>query len=348
MTTRRVAYVPFEDVGNAYTMRMRKLLSQHGQVARFEGAKSAILRLARFQWWRYDSMVVNWAENEIIDKASRRVSLRNVARLFAKTAVMRLVTRRMIYVRHNKYPHSTAHGEEQRAQRWIARYERMFDVVLSHSGAEVEEGLRQYCPHPLYERIGEAGAPGTVGEVGEVSEGPSPVADLPAEYFVVFGRILPYKRIEELVDAFPANRHLVVIGPIGDEAYGARLAARQRANFSFRPGYLSEQDAQAIVSRSAGVLISHADADVVVSGTFFYSMSLLVPVLAVATPFLDWVAPRVGPELLTVARDVQDLCAKLALHERKPVPAEAARRVDAEFGDRAVSNALRAALGDRA
>ncbi|MDQ8021984.1 MAG: glycosyltransferase [Moraxellaceae bacterium] len=339
MTSRRVAYVPFEDVGNAYTVRMRKLLSEYGQVARFEGAKRAILRLASLQWWRYDSIVVNWAENDIIDRATHRVSLFNVAKLFAKTLVMRLTSRRMVYVRHNKYPHATARGEEQRAQRWIARYERLFDVVLSHSGAEVEGGVRQYCPHPLYERLGSANAAPAL---------PALLEDLPAEYFVVFGRILPYKRIEELVDAFPADRHLVVIGPVGNEEYGQRLAARQRANFSFRPGYLSEQDAQAIVSRSAGVLISHADADVVVSGTFFYSMSLLVPVLAVATPFLEWVAPRVGSELLTVARDVPELCAKLAQHQRQPVPPEVARRVDEEFGDRAVSNALRAAIGDRA
>ncbi len=244
---------------------------------------------------RLDLLVLNWTDNDLLDRRTRRVAWRKVAKLFARTLALRLAARRLAFVRHNVYPHATAAGGEAAATRWVDRYERLFDVVLTHSGAEVD-GTRRYCPHPLYPRVDPPAAS-------------TRASRLPRDYVVAFGRIVRYKRLERLMAAFPARRTLVVAGAVGDRAYAAELAALARPNVICAPGMLDETDAQALVAGSRALVVAHADADVVVSSSLFYAWSLGVPVVAVATPFLRWIAPRVGDEALRIAPDVASLCA---------------------------------------
>ena len=166
---------------------------------------------------------------------------------------------------------------------------------------------------------------------------------LPADYFVVFGRIVRYKRIAELVAAFPPDRTLVVIGTVGDRAYADELVALASGNIVVLPGALSEPEAQAIVVRSRALLIAHADDDVIVSSSFFFGMSLATPVLAVATPFLRWIAPRLGPALLRLADDIAGLCRLLELPSAMPT-SDDEDIVERTFGDEVVRRALARAL----
>ena len=48
---------------------------------------------------------------------------------------MKAFARRMIFVRHNNYPHWTAAGSEGAARRLVDAYEKLFDAVITHSGA---------------------------------------------------------------------------------------------------------------------------------------------------------------------------------------------------------------------
>lgn len=321
---RRIAYLPDLEASaeKTYTVRMRELLSAFGEVVAYRGP---------FASWldgRVDCIVVNWTDNDLLDRSSRTVAARKIVKLFARTLAMRLAARRLVFVRHNNYPHATAPGHEDDARRWVARYERLFDAVVTHSG-DPSQRPRHYCPHPLYHRVA----------ADRATEVP------PTPCFVVFGRIVRYKRFEALIDAFPADRTLLIAGAVGDAGYARELEARSRPNIVFRPGLLSEADAQAIVSQSVALLISHADDDVIVSGSFFYAMTLRVPVVAVATPFLRWIAPRVGPGLLRLVDDVDGLSRTIGDAPTTAVDASAAAIVEREFGDRAVLDALGPVLG---
>ena len=328
----RIGYLPYVEasVEKAYAVRMRELLSTFGSVVPYDGSARALFGAAFARTRRLACLVVNWTDNDLLDRTSREVALRKVVKLFARTIAMRLVARRLVFVRHNNHPHATAAGREADAERWVGRYERLFDAVVTHSGDE-RQRPRRYCPHPLYRRV--ASLPERTA-----------LDPLPAHYYVVFGRIVRYKRLEALIDAFPAGATLLVAGAIGDRAYADELATRERPNVLFRPGLLSEADAQAIVARSAALVISHADADVIVSASFFFAMTMRVPVIAVATPFLRWIAPRVGPGLLRVEPDVEALCRSIGVEPVAPRDDEAARIVEREFGDAVVIEALRGAL----
>ncbi|TQK04481.1 glycosyltransferase involved in cell wall biosynthesis [Herbaspirillum sp. SJZ130] len=326
----KIAYIPMEDVGNEYTTRMRELLAGYGDVVRYEGTRAWALRLLKGRFWRYDYAVLNWMENEFVDLRSGRISWKGFAKVLAKTMVIKAGVRRLVYVRHNNYPHAAQGPAMERSRKLVDWYCRLFANVVSHSGALTAAGA-VYCPHPLY-------------RLAEQRDADLPRA-LPEEYFVVFGRISRYKKIEQLIAAFPANRNLVVAGAVADEAYAQSLLALRRDNVIVMPGKLSEAQAQKLVSGARGVVISHADADVVVSGTFFYAMSVRRPVFAIETPFLRWVAPRVGDELVRLGRDMRELCAAIAAAAPVELAQELSARIEEQFGDEAVRRALGLALG---
>ncbi len=327
--TPRIGYAPFFDARDekGYTFLMRDALADFGDVVRHDG----VVATWRTHRRRLDLLVLNWTDNELLDRRTRRVAWRKMARLFARTVALRLAARRLAFVRHNVYPHATASGDEARATRWVDRYERLFDVVLTHSG-DATQAPRRYCPHPLYPRV-------------ERADRPPPFDALPEDYVVAFGRIVRYKRLDRLMAAFPADRALVVAGAVGDRGHAAELAAMARPNVRFVPGLVDEATAQALVAGSRALVIAHADPDVVVSSSFFFAMSLGVPVVAVGTPFLRWIAPRLGDAVLRVADDVEGLCAIVAGSPPRPPTTDDRDSIERAFGPAAVRAALAAALG---
>jgi glycosyltransferase involved in cell wall biosynthesis len=311
-------------------MRMQEILSSFGRLEKL-GTKSRALGLLRGSLQRVDLVVVNWEENAFVSGKTRGVSALGTIKLFFKIAAMKLFARRLVFVRHNHYPHATRPKSTSLARWLVDRYESLFDFVFVHSGAElaIHNGTakRHYLPHPLYRTI-----PDNSPE--------AQLLNLPQRYFVTFGRIVPYKNIDNLMTAFPEVENLVVCGEVGNADYAASLGEIKRSNIIYRPGYVSEEAAQALVTGSQAVVIAHHSASTIVSGTFFYALSLQRHVFAVRTPFLDWIAPRLGPDILTLADDVEHLCKLIESSKCAPLSAESRLIVQRELGDEAVRSAL--------
>jgi hypothetical protein len=109
------------------------------------------------------------------------------------------------------------------------------------------------------------------------------------------------------------------------------------------PGYLSEAQAQSVLKRAAGVVVSHSAEDVIVTGSFFYAISANRPVYAVATPFLRAIQAQVGPQVLQTAQDVPGLCQLLAEHCHGSAPSAAVwSAVRAAFSDTTICRHLAA------
>lgn len=327
---RRIAYVPITDVNNAYVSRMQEILRRFGDIEQFMRPAQFLHELLNGRLRRYDATIFNWVENDFLEQGV--ISRKNIVKVLIKTMVARLMSRRLVFVRHNIYPHALRAGQEGAARRLIDWYERRFDVVVSHSGAHLGQRGR-YCPHPLYRTVDDAGL-----DVQQLVPG------LPQDYFVMFGRVARYKCIAEVARAFPPQRNLLIIGSVTDEDYGREIAAIDRPNVFYRPGYIDEAQAQCLIRHSQGIVLAHAGENTVVSGSFFYAMSLPVPVLAVETPFLRWVAPQVGDDLLALAPDLDGLAQLARQFVRDDAASDAARRLDLAFGDQAVADALAAIL----
>ena len=324
-----IAYIPAEDLTNAYTIRMRELLCTFGQLEKFH-FKERLLRVLKGDFRRIDVAFVNWIENELIDRHSGSVSWRGTIKLLIKIMLLKLTARQTVFVRHNLYPHATS-KESARAARWIVdRYERLFDLVFMHSGvhtaAAENKRRRHYVPHPLYSRA--------------IDVACDPPRNLPERYFLAFGRIASYKRIETLIEHFPPNQTLIVCGVVDDAGYAAELAHIRRPNVIFSPGYMAEDVAQTMVAGAQAVVIGHAESNVVASGTFFYALSLQCRVFAVRTPFLQWISTRLPADVLTLGEDIADLCRLIGEVRDTPNWATSRRLIETEFGDEAVKSAL--------
>ena len=135
-TRPRIAYIPADDLTNAYTTRMRELLSAFGHLEKFF-FKARLMRLLKGDFRRIDVAFVNWIENELIDRNSGRVSWRGTVKLLIKAVFLKLTARQTVFVRHNLYPHA-ASAESARTARWLVdRYEELFDMVFIHSGVNI-------------------------------------------------------------------------------------------------------------------------------------------------------------------------------------------------------------------
>lgn len=329
---RRVAFYPENDKTNAYISRMKGLISKYAKIEAMPSLKLALIKAFQGNFSVYDTVWFNFIENDFI-KSNGKLAVFKTAKIFIKTFLISKLARRSVFVRHNHYPHATASEHAELLKRIIDVYERLFDCIITHSGAEAE-GAKIYCPHPLY-------------EIRPITK--TPVLDyaLPQNYFVVFGRIVRYKKIEELIKHFPDNQCLLIIGSVGDELYARELEGELdlKSNVIFKPGFIDDDIAQYLIEGSKGLVLSHSDDDMVVSGSFFYALSIHKKVFAVSTKFLEWVQPVVGEDMLHVEPDLPSLCTIISSMNYSRDFVKDDSNIIENFGDARVCKSIVMALG---
>lgn len=322
-----IAYAPRSIETNLYCARMIEALTRFGTVRGASiGRLSELLRPTGIQ--RFDHVFLNWVENGLVG-TDGRVGFYRFLKIAAKISLLKLFVRNVIFVRHNHCPHGVAEADRARAKRHTDRLERLCHVAIVHSEREVRPG-RLYVPHPLYRSVATA----------DSCE--------PEDYFILFGRLSRYKRIDSVLAGFPRNRRLLIAGACDDAAYLAELKALAGPNVTFRGEYLSESEAQALVMASQGLIIGHSESDMIVSASFFYAMSLGVRVFCLSSPFLAWAGEALGPDVVRVAPTLTELSGSLAEAEpRQPLEDKSLQRIEALFGDDAVHHALARVIGGK-
>jgi glycosyltransferase involved in cell wall biosynthesis len=308
---------------------MIELHSTFAEVVPFEGFYKALKTLIARGFKRNDFSVINWLETECLDRSTKRFSLVRAGSLLVKLLVLKVVTTKIVMVVHNYYPHGAAKSDIPRILRFMRLMEKLSDVVISHSGADV--GRYEYVPHPLYQF--KSSSPSL--QVPELA----PLQGKP--YFIVFGRIMPYKNVHELMKVWPANMNLLIAGIVGDEAYVQQLRAQASDNIHFAARELSDDEAKLVVEQSQAVIICHAEDNVVVSGTFFFAMSLKKHVIAMETPFMAWAAQTLPEGYVAVSQDVAGV-AQAAARFRPEIAIQPAM-TEAHFGDTVITNSLKMA-----
>lgn len=329
----RIGYLPFGGITNAYAARFVDLLGEFGTVCALPQLRSVLTHPGALRR-RYDLAVVNWVEFDLVRRRDGSFSLAGFVKVLARLLFYKRIARRLAYVRHNHFPHGTRERDVARARRALDFVERLADVVLIHSGHDLG-ARREYVPHPLYRP---AAAALTEAEAALL-------ATLPTDFYTVFGRIERYKRIERLIEHFPRERGLLVFGAAEDPAYAAALQRGAGPNVRVLAGYVSDALAQAVIGRSRGMVLAHAEPDMIVSGSLFYALSIGARVFAVDSPALAWIGRRIGGDSLHTAADIPALCALVARDRGAAgVPAQRPPQVEAEFGDQRIKAALREVL----
>lgn len=320
-TPLKIAYSPFENDANEYTRNMKSLLSAFGSVEKIPGFKS-IIKNRMFRC--FDLFIVNWSDNAFINERGG-LNLRLVLKESLRLLAYRLAARKILFVRHNMFPHATRPSSQGAAKLAVDFYERLFHMSWVHSG-HMATPARHYVPHPLY---------GT-------QEDDDPLwseLKLPEKYFIVFGRILPYKKIEELLAVLPPDINLVVAGSAPDAEYLQTLRRHESANVILIPRFISDSLAKKLIGASLGTVICNADEDMIVSGSMVFSISIGVPVIALETPFGLWFRNNVNPNMIINAGGLVELVEKMRSYSTR-ASEDDIRAAQAHFSDQTVQQKM--------
>lgn len=274
----KIGYSPYSGKENDYINRMKELIScaSGSELLPIPSTKEFLKNPFAFQKSQFDYTIVNWIDNDIVSQKSGKFTLSGLIKFIAKIILIKYLSKKTIFVRHNNYPHHTANGFGNKAASLIDFFEKWFTLAVTHSGHNATTH-RIYIPHPLY--------------TSDTSDTSGVNHHANGSYFLIFGRILPYKKIKEFIDCCTINQKIIIAGPCSDTEYLSQIkTASKGKNIEILPDFLEEQDAKKLVINSSGLILCHSDPNMVVSGSYFYAASLGVPVFAKNSPFFNWLS----------------------------------------------------------
>lgn len=289
---KKISYFPMESGSNSYPVRMRDILSQLGDV-KGASVKELALELTRFDFKKDDCIIINWIESEVLNPKGK-FSLRGALKVLIKIFIFKIKFKKVIYVLHNLYPHQTDKSSVNNVVKFIGLIEFFSSNVIVHSPKLLMVN-RSYIPHPLYNYPLEV----KLRDVSSVDK----------DLFVIFGRIVPYKKIEEVISVFPENKKLIILGKCEDIVYleKLKLLSLNKKNIKIMPEYMKDKEVEKLINSSNGMIINHADKDMIVSGSFFYGITLGARILSVETPFLSWVEEELGEHVVKNFSNINEM-----------------------------------------
>ncbi|ENZ4855050.1 hypothetical protein ACSGEN_01555 [Klebsiella pneumoniae] len=323
---KKLVYFPKSGGANAYPLRMQKILASFSDV---EGLnlKGTMQEILKFNFSKKDVLVLNWIESDIIGKTGR-VSLTGISKILLKILIFKLKFKKIIFVRHNIYPHKANKENSNKATKLVDKLEGLFDHKVVHSPVYTKDGY-EYIPHPLY----------TYPLVIDNKN----LVECDNNKFIIFGRILEYKKFEVIIESFPAEQELLIVGHCEDYGYLDKIKAliREKKNITIFPSYLDDKEAKELINSTGGLIISHADEDMIVSGSFFYGLTIGVKMYAVSTPFLKWAEEQFGNDIIETFPDVVSLCKRI---ERRPIREHISNGtisdINSSFSDEAIASSF--------
>lgn len=293
---KKIIYYPFDTGVNKYGQRMKEVLSRLGVVESISYRK-----MFKYPFKKSDLAIVNWVDNQFLNERGR-VSLIGVLKVYLKVILLRLSSKKIAYVRHNVYPHNSHPDSIRILTRMTDRLSRFFDMTFVHSPVFSQTG-EQYIPHPLY-------------QYPLVIDGYS-ATKRDDDLYIIFGRVVRYKKIDEVIKFFPKNKRLIIAGFCEDEIYASELndLIKERSNIQFISRFLTDTEAGQLVSSANAMIISHADEDMIVSGSFFYALSQRISIICVETPFMRWGEKTLSSEIVLTCSSISTMCDKIS-HRR--------------------------------
>lgn len=293
-TNLTVGYTPCAG-NNAYVSRQMEILTGLATVTTVPSLRALLRHPTSLLQKQFDVVILNWTDNTLVTQ-SGTPSLMGILKFLAWSLGLRMVSRATLFVRHNTYPHHTKARYRKLVTKLVDGVELLFSHTVTHSGHNVNN-RRSYVPHPLFHDTTQVSAAVSKGD----EEG----------YYIAFGRIMPYKHLDDLMRSFPADKRLIIAGPCPDPQYLEYLHTLARPNIDIHARHIPEEMARQWVAQSSGLVLAHSDGDIIVSGSYFFAAGLGVPVYSLRSPFFDWLITTLGVPGLFTATTLSELFTKL-------------------------------------
>ena len=273
---------------NPYTTLLAQLVNGRVDVVYFSW-KTALLS-------RYDVFHVQWPESLARPYTRSRLAplAGTVKLLLAFVLLLRNRVRgvKMVWTVHNRTPHEKGNALERA---FIALFLRWVDHRIFLNRGEVDEHGRpsSVVVHPDYSPVVQ---PGLV-DAGDDRSGGA---------LLFFGRLVPYKGVESLIDTAIANPQfgdLVVAGQVADAEYGAALLARasDHDQITVAIGHVEQDALESMIAHARIVVLPYRY--VYNSGALLLALTLRTPVLVRSSETTRPLRDEVGADWVSLFDD---------------------------------------------
>lgn len=243
-------------------------------------------------------VVFNWWENFLVKK-NGSLSFVGIIKYFIGIFLIKIHRAKLVYVRHNLYPHNMKVLHSKLAKKIISMGENISDRKVSLS-PHLESYGYQYLPHPLYNN-------------GILEDPISSNSD----YYVIFGRIQRYKNIEKVIAGWKGGTKLVIAGSSDDIQYLSEIKSlSEKKNIEIISDTLSDIEAERLIRASSGLIISHSNPNTIVSGSFFFGLGCGVTIFSLKTNFLSFLVEHNWYPGLVLASSIDELVNEIKNFEK--------------------------------
>lgn len=283
--TMPTAYLsPFVNETNDYINRMKEILRGCGYDVAPMSFKTLLSPKVMGLFRRENIVLVHWLETRAFKKGPNgaRIDLPGLLQLAIYLAVMAVMRARLVYFVHDHAVHDLSGWRRTFSVRLIALLRRMADIRVVHDPSYSATYSATYLPHPLYQDR-DLNRPRPVRTEGPIRAG-------------ILGAIRPYKRVEHIIDVWPAGPVLRIRGrcePSYEQLLRERIQARgPEARIEFDVGFMSREEFETELNQLDALLLPHADESALVSGAFFEAIGATPLVIARSTPFIKWASTQ--------------------------------------------------------
>ncbi len=232
------------DQTNPYGNLLVDALARHGVEAEFVLEHSA--SWLRANTVKFDVMHWHWPSHEYTDPTSRDETERRMHDFVDELRLARDLGWRVVWTAHNLYPHDRTHHDLNVAFR--RAFVDLATAIISHCDVAVDAVRREFHPTAPMFVIPHGNFIDVLPADVSRDEERAALGIGPDDFVYGFiGNLLPYKGLEELIDAFKAaddgRSWLLISGGTRPREYGDSIAARggrppadRRADLRLRTG----------------------------------------------------------------------------------------------------------------
>lgn len=275
---------PFVNETNDYINRMKEILTGCGYDVEPMSFKTLLSRKVVGLFRRENIVLVHWLETRAFKKGPHgaRLHLTGLIQVAIYLAVMGLMRARLVYFVHDHAVHDLTGWRRTLSIRLIELLRRMADIRVVHDPSYSAAYKATYLPHPLYQDR-DLGTPRPPRAEGPLRAG-------------ILGAIRPYKRVEHIIDVWPAGPLLRIRGRC-DASYEQLLrehilARGPEVRIELDVGFMSREEFETELNQLDALLLPHADESALVSGAFFEAIGATPMVIARSTPFIKWASTQ--------------------------------------------------------
>jgi glycosyltransferase involved in cell wall biosynthesis len=275
---------PFVNETNDYINRMKEVLRGCGYDVAPMSFKTLLSPKAVGLFRSENIVLVHWLETRAFKKGPNgaRIDLPGLLQVVIYLLVMAVMRARLVYFVHDHAVHDLTGWRRTFSVRLIELLRRMADIRVVHDPSYSATYNATYLPHPLYQDR-DLSASRPMRAEGPIRAG-------------ILGAIRPYKRVEHIIDVWPAGPLLRIRGrcdPSYEQLLHKHIQARgPDVQIELDVGFMSREEFEAELNQLDALLLPHADESALVSGAFFEAIGATPLVIARTTPFIKWASTQ--------------------------------------------------------